>query len=145
MAWHVDTRLVLERCAGRSLGAISLPADFGVRPGKNELRAITRLIKDGTRANADAIDAFVAAYSMGTTQLARVSGPVGHPNPLLDGFLDIQLSLAGIPNPNLVLTSLLTKQSIGGFKPKGSSSTLRGAVAVASNPFAADVVLSHVL
>ena len=51
----------------------------------------------------------------GAQQPAYVRGPVGHPNPMLNGFLDMDLAIVGIANPNLVITSLLTKASVGGI------------------------------
>jgi hypothetical protein len=134
--------LVMYDTQQRTLGTISLPPDFGVTPGTNALSAVTHIIKDGTAENAAAINDFVTVYSAGKTQRARLVGPVHHANPLLDNFVDMQLELAGIPNPNLMLTSLLTKQSVGGFKTGGK--TLRGAVSVATNPFPIDVALSNV-
>jgi len=65
---------------------------------------------------------------------------VNHPNPLLDGILDLTVAVHGL-GPELVISNALTEASIGGFKADGR--TLRGALTTARNPFNVSVRMSH--
>lgn len=137
--------------APTTIGHVVMPSTFGVAPGKNSVVANVSLTKDGTPQNGAAIANFIDKYAMGVRQDMVLYGPVDHPCKMLNGFLEQRITANGIANPNLVIGSVLTHFSVDGFKVDakgpavGSDGKMRGAVAVASNPFAAAIRMTDVL
>ena len=133
------------------IGTVTMPSDFGVAPGKNVVVANVSLIKDGTKNNSNSIASFVDKYAEGTSQEMELFGPIHHPTTMLNGFLTQRITAQGIANPNLVVGSILTQASVAGYKAQGSLPTvdsdgkMRGAVAVAGNPFDANIKMENVL
>ncbi len=133
---------------GVAVGRVTMPSNFGVAPGKNVVQANVSMVKDGSPANAEAIATFVDTYAMGMPQNMVLRGPVDHPTSMLDGFLVQPIVANGIANPNLVVGSILTHDAVGGFTagdPHRYDGKVRGAVAVAGNPFSAQIRMSDVL
>ncbi len=134
-----------------TIGTVTMPSNFGVNPGINYIHAKVALFKDGTIENQHAIATFVNNYAMGKNQKMQLFGPVKHPTAMLNGFLTQSFVASGIANPNLVVGSVLTQESVAGYAVKGGSAPtvasdgkMRGAVAVASNPFNAAIRMKNV-
>lgn len=134
-----------------TIGRVIMPPFFGVSPGQNSVVANVSLIKNGDVANNEAIEHFIDNYAMGRMQDMILVGPVNHPCKMLNGFLKQRITANGIANPNLVVGSILTHYSIDGFKVDSSGpgvasdGKMRGAVAIAGNPFAAHIRMTDVL
>ena len=133
-----------------TIGTVTMPADFGVNPGKNSVVAQVAMIKDGSTDNEKAISKFVDQYAMGKSQDMQLFGPINHTTSMLNGFLTQKITAGGIANPNLVIGSVLTHSSVAGFKAngapptRGSDGLIRGAVAVTGNPFDAHIRMADV-
>ena len=135
------------------IGTITMPSDFGVAPGKNHVVANVILTKDTSNPrNLIAISKFVDNYAQGINQDIELFGPIDHPTKILNGFLTQKIVAKGIANPNLVVGSVLTKSATAGYKVKGGSSptvgsdgNMRGAIAIAGNPFDASIKMENVL
>lgn len=135
------------------IGEIIMPSNFGVNPGKNYVLANVSLIKDPNNPdNLKAISLFVDKYAEGKNQEMQLFGPIDHPTKILNGFLTQNIIANGISNPNLVVGSVLTQAATAGYPVKGGSAPtvasdgkMRGAVAIAGNPFAASIKMEKVL
>jgi hypothetical protein len=133
-----------------TIGTVTMPSTFGLHPGENSVLAAVTITKDGTAHTNTMIESFVNEYVHGNDQPMQLWGPINHPTTMMNGFLTLNITAGGMPSPNVVVGSILTKSSIHGYKSDGvppvraTDGLIRGAVAIASNPFDASIRMSDV-